>query len=249
MKKIGIVGFGFVGQAIYSSFKDTSQVFVYDKYKEQFNDQDILLDCDFLFICVPTPTTNGEQDASVIDDVFYYLTRKKYQGICIVKSTVLLSNIEPWLGKLNIVMNPEFLNQNTASEDFMHQKLIILGGEATDCCDVRELYNECFCLPGATYQFTSIEEAINFKYIHNTYHAYQVLFWNYVQESIGNSRKYVLFYEKLYGRKPILSQIAPDGKLGYGGKCFPKDVTALNDEKPHMLTEFMCTFNKKLRPK
>jgi len=108
------------------------------------------------------------------------------------------------------------------------------------------MYKEAFNFT-ADYHITSIQEAMDFKYIHNIYHAYNVLFWNYVQENFNNSRKHVSLYEKIYGKKPILSQIAPDGKLGYGGACFPKDIKAMDFNKPHELTKFMNQYNNRLR--
>jgi len=44
-----------------------------------------------------------------------------------------------------------------------------------------------------------------------------------------------------------LSKICADGKKGYGGACFPKDVNAYNSVKPDELTEFMRKYNLKLR--
>ena len=245
---IGIAGFGFVGQAIYAAAKSTDNVFVYDKYKEEHNDFDNISDCEYIFICLPSPTlSDGKQELSEISEVFNKLMNIDYEGIVIVKSTVIPEFLDEWSEALNIVANPEFLNQNFAAHDFEYQTLVLLGGDATHCCDVRDMYAEEFHLPNAEYHITTIYEAMEFKYVHNTYHAYNVLFWNYVQQVYGNARKHTALYQLLYNRVPIMSQVAADGKLGYGGACFPKDVMAAEGYNPHALTKFMIEYNKKLR--
>jgi len=54
-------------------------------------------------------------------------------------------------------------------------------------------------------------------------------------------------YHKIVPTRNEMSQIAADGKLGFGGSCFPKDVAAFEEERPHELTKFMIAYNKKLR--
>lgn len=250
MVKICIAGFGFVGQAVYASLQPGKVAPIYDRYKPQFSDISKLTDSELIFCCVPTPMdkTTGEQDFSEVEFLLRHLQHEKYQGIVVVKSTVLPGNIAPWAGKLKIVVNPEFLNQNSAADDFRNQPVVILGGEAIDCHRVEQLYGNFFRLADPSYQYMSVAEACWFKYLHNVYHAYQVLFWNFAHDLTGNSRKYTALYEKLYGRKPILSQVCADGLPGYGGACFPKDVNALWNEYNHPLTIFMRTYNRMLRP-
>jgi len=248
--KMAIAGFGFVGQAVYAGAKRPEVITIYDRYKEGYDEFSELLDCDFVFCCLPSPMDpeTGQQDFTEINYLLQELEKETYEGIVIIKSTVLYNNIAPWFDKLNIVLNPEFLNQNTAFDDFKNQNLAIIGANALLGCEVREMYTDAFNLQETTFQIITPEEACWFKYLHNIYHAYQVLFWNYVHQLTGNSRKYTMLYEKLYNRKPILSQVCTDGQPGYGGACFPKDVNALANKHPHLLTEFMCRFNTKLRP-
>ena len=247
MGKIGIAGFGFVGQALYLSIKDKENVVIFNK-KPGYNTIGELMQSDIIFVCLPTPMLDeGKQDTGSIGQLMVALAAKGYTGVVAIKSTVLYSTVQPWIGPLNIVVNPEFLNQNTAASDFKQQKLIILGGTANHCSIVIDYYRKCFDIDGHEYIVVPHVEACNFKYLHNIYHAYQVLFWNYVYELTGNHRKYALMYEKLTGIKPLLSQVCADGKMGYGGACFPKDIHAMQYDSPHILTEYMCEFNKLLR--
>ena len=171
--KIGIAGCGgFVGQAVYGSVNTEAKkdIVLYDpiKFPEESNWDDVLL-CSHLFLCLPTPMRTdhdyGTQDFSIYIDVLGDLIKANYKGIVIIKSTVLYDNIAPFLSsKLNIVMNPEFLNARSAREDFQNQKLIILGGRIDHTESVENLYDECFILDCPEYLHCSHREAIEAKY-------------------------------------------------------------------------------------
>ena len=250
MSKIGLAGFGFVGQALYAAAKCDCIDVIHDPPKRK-NNFDKLLKCTHIFCCMPSPSTKSlSQDFSIYEKFLSSLVKAKYLGIVIIKSTVLFSNVKPYLSVLNIVMNPEFLNQNTAIKDFKDQKIIILGGNVDNCMSVKDLYNQYFSFSNVpTYEFCSAEEATQIKYMHNIYHAYKVLFWNYVLETTGNHRKIFGLYSKLTGNTFEMQHVGADGKLGYGGACFPKDVQAFGFENPHELTEFMKKYNARLRGK
>jgi UDP-glucose 6-dehydrogenase len=245
--KIGIAGFGFVGQALYGSIRQGVKLVVYDKYKLTdyvFND---LLECDIIFACLPTLSKSDGQDAGPYQDFFKDLINAKYKGIIVIKSTILYSNVQPYEDQLKIVHNPEFLNQNTSVSDFKNQEIIILGGRIDYTKIVQSIYQSYFSLNvDINYEFCSLEEAINFKYVHNVYHAYKVLFWNMIHEELGNSRKYSDLYHKVVKRNE-LSRVCADGKKGYGGDCFLKDVKAFDCDSPNTLTDYMIKYNTELR--
>jgi len=248
---IGIAGFGFVGQAMYSCLKikdyGYNALAIYDPPKG-FSNIKKLSETKAIFCCLPSPMReDGSQDFSAYAGLFTSLIAIGYQGIVVVKSTVLYSNIQPYLDVLHIVMNPEFLNQNTADEDFKNQKIIILGGRADWCAAVEKLYESYFELNNPAFFRCTEQEAIDIKYTHNVYHAYKVLFWNYIQDTCGNRRKIFSAYSKITGNTFEMQNICADGLPGYGGACFPKDVHAVHSDKFHELTEFMTKYNKKLR--
>lgn len=226
MKKIGVIGAGFVGNAVIQNLNDEVEVMVYDIDNNKSNAQiyDVLEECYFIFLCLPTNMSeDGTQDFSAYQSFFDSLS--VFDGltnIFIIKSTVLYENIKPYLDKYNIVMNPEFLNANSSVEDFREQKQIILGGNPLQMKEIKELYLTYFKFSDLFVEFVymSYEEAINLKYMHNIYHAYKVLFWNFVQERTGNARLYAKHYKKIrQGLDSEMSQISPDGKMGYGGAC------------------------------
>ena len=249
--KTAIVGFGNVGQAMYHIIKDKGVVSIYDKNLRHYSEPKVLLGSEIVFICLPTPNhPSGEQDVSAFIDFFEYIEEvqhneaSEWHPIFVIKSTILFDNLAPYLDKFRIVMNPEFLNQNSAFSDSQNQKIVILGGHIDLLDKVEKFYVEQTCVE-ATYEYMSIKEAIDFKYIRNIYGAYKVLFWNWVQEQTGDARKMAELYNKL--PQGEMSTVAADGKPGYGGACFVKDVAARHNEFPHELTAFMQNYNGRLR--
>lgn len=248
---IGIAGFGFVGQAVYGSIRGASRnwVHIYDPGRGLCN-KNLLKECEIIFCCLPTPQKllDGSQDFSYYDKFFNEDIDTSYKGILVIKSTVLYSNISKYLDKYNIVINPEFLNQNSAVSDFKNQKIIILGGLINNCTNVQLCYENTFYFNNKiSYEFCTHKEAIAAKYMHNIYHAYKVLFWNYVHGTCGNHRKVFDLYSKITGNTFEMSNICADGTPGFGGSCFPKDVAAFNLEYPNKLTDFIIEYNKQLR--
>ena len=246
--RIGIIGYGFVGQAVHSCMDQSRTVVVINDPAKGYGG-DVLKDTKAVFVCLPTPMReDGTQDTKTLGEWLHKLSQ--YDGVIIIKSTVVPSVIGSLPVNGRIVMNPEFLNANSAVNDFFEQKLIVLGGHMNDCLEVRSIYEKNFILSGTPrYEYMSRMEAVQIKYMHNVYHAFKSLFWNYVYDVTGNHRKIADIYKKL--RKDVVdnefTRVCTDGKRGYGGACFTKDVAAWNAEFPHELTKFMISYNKSIR--
>lgn len=257
-KNVGIFGYGFVGQALHASLKPHNvndiDVTIFDPIKTKKRFHGIICDTlDIVFICVPTP----ENDLSYIDSVIDELAFNRYDGIVVIKSTIthksLVSLLEEkrikYMHKhnhdLKIVVNPEFLNQNTYIEDGQNQKYIVLGGDYQYTKQVEELYNLTkLQFKSPKYEHCTIEDAINFKFTRNLYGAYKVLFWEFIQDRTGNARKMAQMLENI--PQGEMSQVGMDGFRGFGGACFPKDLANFHNEEVHILTEFMIDYNESL---
>jgi len=243
--KVGIWGYGFVGQAQHHIIHSDVNITIYDFAEKYCDNQSRLLDTDLIFICLPTPEhVSGAQDASIVTLALQYLYNKKYQGTVVVKSTTLWSNLTPYEEILNLCYNPEFLNQNSSFEDAETQNTIILGGRPDTVKSVAQFYREYTSLI-ADFEYMTIKEASDFKYTRNMYSAYKALFWEFIQDTTGNARKMGSLYSKI-PLKDVYS-VGMDGYRGYGGACLPKDVNAWNADHQHELTKFMIEFNKKLQ--
>src|SRR5690554_6503263 len=193
--KIGIVGFGYVGQALFHAVAPKIDCAIYDIAHKDLNDIKVLEGAEAIFIALPTPNdTNGRQDPSALHDFINaydqaFIEREGKQPLFIIKSTILHENIKPHLDARRVVISPEFLSQNSAKEDCLNQKTIIIGGRADLAREAEKVYRQCTRID-CSFEFMSAEEAINFKYIRNIYGAYKVLFWNWVHEQTGNARRY-----------------------------------------------------------
>ena len=229
--KVGVIGFGFVGEAQAFAFSPISNVKVYDIDKRKStNSLEETLKCKFIFVCVPTPMKkNGEQDTSFIEDVF----KKAVSGpIYIIKSTVLpgtTNNLIKKYNKLNIIFSPEFLTERTAKLDMITQARIILGGKKDLTSKCKKLFEERFM--NKTIIETDSTTAEFIKYMNNTFFASKVSIMNEfyrLAKKIGvdwNNALYGFVTDHRIGDSH-LNVPGPDGKLGFGGACFPKDINA-----------------------
>jgi len=238
---IGIVGLGFVGSSVYAAIRDKNDVLFHDPNKIGSTPLSILVEkCEVLFICVPTPSDkNGIVDINIFNDVISKLSN--YRGLIVVKSTIPEKYIPD-----NVVYNPEFLNERTHLEDFKNQNYIVLGGEIDNTYKAEMFYKQYFDLDFNCIKFEhcSIKEASNLKYFNNIYGAYKILFWEFVHDITGDSRKISNMMKNL--PDPRMDIVGLDGARGYGGACFPKDIDAFHAEHRHPLTKFMKEFNQSL---
>jgi nucleotide sugar dehydrogenase len=239
--RIGIVGKGFVGGALYDNFKDCFDVAVWDSVEEKrtLNSFESFVDwSDIIFVCVPTPMKDsGECDISIVEDVvgkIANLDRRKY---VVIKSTVTPGTTSELAERHNMVIgfNPEFLTEANAYNDFRYQPLIILGTDDTGLGTVMaQIYYEFNAKVDNVAHVIqrSTKEAELFKYLANSFLATKVIFANEfkklcdkVDVDYGRIAEVAVLDKRLghtHWRVP-----GPDGKLGFGGSCFPKDTSAL----------------------
>ena len=125
MDKIGVVGLGNVGNAVRIGFESKGyEVLSYDNSKNCNSSlPELAARCDFVFICVPTPTGPGGQDLTILDEVMdslaEYIPVKTHwdsihstvKHVLVIKSTVIPGTCDNYATKwqdLPIVYNPEF---------------------------------------------------------------------------------------------------------------------------------------------
>jgi UDPglucose 6-dehydrogenase len=131
---------------------------------------------------------------------------------------------------LEIVFCPEFLTERTAKLDMLTQARIVLGGEKRDTKKVKELFEQRFMNRHIIETDPTTAELI--KYMNNTFFATKVSIINefkLLADKLGANWKDALYGFTSDGRigDSHLHVPGPDGRLGYGGTCFPKDVNAL----------------------
>ena len=228
---IGISGHGYVGESQSFAFSPSFNVRVYDKDSlKSTHSLNEVLESNFIFVCVPTPMKkDGSQDLSYIENFF----ESAIDGpTYIIKSTVIPGTTDFLNNKfknLKIIFSPEFLTERTAKLDILTQTRIILGGDKSLTNKVRKIYNIRF--KNKTVIETDSLTAEYIKYMNNTFFASKVSIMN---EFYRFAKHLGVDWDKaLYGfvsdqriGDSHLNVPGPDGKLGFGGTCFPKDINA-----------------------
>jgi len=230
--KVGVIGNGFVGEAICFAFSSIADMYIYDTDPSRcLSDIESVHNCDFVFVCLPTPMyEDGSQDLSYVESAF---EKAKDKAVYILKSTVLpgtTENLTNQYPNLKIIFSPEFLTERTAKLDMLTQSRIILGGELSLTEKVKTLFNERFKIKNIIQTDSKTAELT--KYMNNTFFATKVSIMNEFKllcDKVGAKWEDALKGFVSDGRigDSHLNVPGHDGKLGYGGTCFPKDVNAL----------------------
>ena len=190
--RIGIIGVGFVGSAVLTSSHRCIEICTYDKFHPVRTSNWIRASLtDLCFVCVPTPTSNSEQDLSAVVDACKTLRKLSvdgYKGVVVIKSTVLPGSMR-WLQnhfpKLRLVHNPEFLCERSAAIDYANQKVMLLSGKLEDIRVVRVYADLCLKIETSHYSET-FEHTEYAKYIHNCILPVKLSFLNEIYDLIGN---------------------------------------------------------------
>lgn len=229
---VGVIGNGFVGEGQAFAFSPTCEIKIFDKNPlKSINALNEVLESDFIFVCVPTPMKkDGTQDLSFIENVFESATKGP---IYIIKSTVLpgsTKKLQDKFNELDIVFSPEFLTERTAKLDMLTQTRIIFGGDKILTKKCEELFTQRFM--NRTFIHTDSTTAEYIKYMNNNFFAAKVSIMNEyyrLGKIIGIDWKTALhgFAADQRIGDSHLHVPGPDGKFGFGGTCFPKDINAL----------------------
>jgi UDPglucose 6-dehydrogenase len=182
-----------------------------------------------LFVCVDTPPTySGDADLSRVEAVLNELGDSSEHAL-VMKSTVPVGtgrSIQRRRPGTGYVSNPEFLKEGTAVEDFMKPDRVVVGadeGSEEFARRVADLYESV----GAPVVQTDVASAEMIKLASNAFLATKISFINEianVSEELGADVSEVARGMGLDDR--IGPRFLRAG-IGYGGSCFPKDVSAL----------------------
>jgi len=234
---VGLIGNGFVGNAIYHNLKDNNDFLIYDKDPSRSTAAHIREVCHgtkIIFVALPTPMyPDGRCDLSIILNAMAQIACWYNDNIVILKSTVppgTCDQIQKIHEKIRMVFSPEFLTEKNSIEDFKNCNRVIFGGDEKDVLLCEELFKKSF--PDKDYLRTDATTAEVVKYFLNTFLATKVSFANEMYdmcEAVGVSYDHMLemaLYDKRLTKTHFLVP-GPDGDRGFGGTCFPKDLNAL----------------------
>ena len=248
--KIGIIGYGWIGQATKKLFPSAQ---IYDKFIPEY--QLPLYECDLAFLAVPTPWTGGPGlDCSAVEDAI---------ANCGCDFIVIRSATQPGFADemakkyhKRIVVQPEYLGETTNhpmlnmdSRDFM-----ILGGDPEDRRLVIDCYATVYNANIKIRQVTRLEAEI-IKFSENRAIFYKVMQCQELYDACEAAGvDYYTIRDAVYGDDPRMNLwwtfVYPD-RRGADSKCIPKDVYAwcswaesvgLDPEA----TKLLLDYNKKL---
>ena len=248
---IGLIGNGFVGEAVHENLRQHYDFVIYDRKPEKSNCasiSDVTKDSSIIFVALPTPMNmDGECDLSIIFDAFDEISKCYNDNIIVIKSTILpgtCRKISQKYPEIRIVFSPEFLTEANHVEDFKNCNRMIFGGDSSNTSECVSLFKKVF--PNKSYFTTDWETAEMVKYFINTFLATKVSFANEMKQvcdAIGTNYDSILrlvLFDHRIGQTHFQVP-GPDGYRGFGGKCFPKDLNAMihlcltNDINPVIL--------------
>lgn len=244
--KIGIIGVGFVGGATAEVFKKVHDVYLYDRYKKPYNGlgniEAVARNSEVIFLSVPTPMQNsGAIDYEPINHSLSFLTetakavgRNPKDIVVTVRSTAVSGTTDALSGKYSFkfAFNPEFLKERTALEDMLNTNRIVIGANDAETRQaVKNVYLPLFPEDKVNYIMVTTKEAEMIKYAANVMLAVQIAGANEIYQICQAAgieydaiKKTILLDERIGMNIDVPG---PDGDLGFGGKCFPKDLNAL----------------------
>lgn len=263
--KIAIIGMGVVGRAVASGVKnwmspDTFSLCTYDKFhSDRTHNWKDFLQTGICFVCVSTPTTATGQDLDAVVETMKMLEASIYNGVVVIKSTVEPGTMDSLARRypgLRLVHNPEFLSEKTANKDFELQQSVLLSGKPEDAIVASNFYQLSPFVATVRYsdQYKTTEFA---KYIHNCVLAVKLSFLNEMYDLIDSPVVYegATQMAALFGNLGTHFKVpGTDGKRGWAGMCFPKDMLALQayaqqEAKVVPTIRGAIETNKKHRPK
>ena len=248
-QKIGIVGNGFVGSAVQYGFSPNvgvdAEVRVYDvnSSKSTHTLEETVNKSDFIFLSVPTPANkDGSINIDILDKALNDINEvSERDNIVLVRSTVIPGTTRELQSKytqLNLLFNPEFLTERSAKFDFINQSRFIVGssGQSINMMSaerftdlIRDRFGDCVAVLETNY-----ETAEMIKYMNNCFFATKISFMNEMHQIAEKSN--VNWDDAVAGfvadgriGHSHLGVPGHDGKFGFGGSCFPKDIQAMID--------------------
>ena len=245
--KIGIAGYGFLGQAHEGVLKDYHDIIISDPALKHYGD---LRQADAIIVCVSTP--QGSHGGCHMDNVYEVIEDSPDIPI-LIKSTI---SLEGWdmlrhvFPNKQLTFSPEFLRAASALEDFRNNDTILLGGGNTG------FWADIFVKAMGNINVTvaNPKELIVTKYARNTFLALKVAYFNQLYDLCKESgidyeqvRKYTILDNRIGESHTTITD-----ERGFGGHCFPKDANALikTAEKDNIdlsLLKEAVSYNAKIR--
>jgi UDPglucose 6-dehydrogenase len=190
---------------------------------------DVLGHARLLFCCVDTPPTySGDADLSRIHSVVAELPEGSEHAL-VMKSTVPAgtgASIRRGHPSLAYVSCPEFLKEGSAVADFLNPDRVVIGADQGDEW-AAEAVAEVYRPLGSELVRTDVASAEMVKLASNAFLATKISFINEIANVCEEVGADVTEVSRGMGLDERIGPQFLNAGIGYGGSCFPKDVSAL----------------------
>lgn len=222
---------------------DLLQTALESQLLEATTDVDYVIEkSDVIFICVGTPSLpDGSMNYEYVEEAARNIGRilKKQQKfkVIIVKSTCIPGTTTNHVGPIieqesglkvqigfGLGMNPEFLREGVAVNDFLYPDRVVIGVSDENTKDIMMQCYEGFIAPFVIVDPTSAEMI---KYAANTFLATKISFFNEMANLAEKFEADISVITEAVGMDHRISEKFMNSGIGWGGSCFPKDIRAL----------------------
>ena len=195
--------------------------------------REVTSQADVVFVCVDTPPMySGDADLSRVEQVIAELPEDTRDVVLVMKSTVPVGTGRRLralldargLEHVGYASNPEFLKEGAAIADFMSPDRIVVGAEDERSLDIVAALHRPL---EAQVVRTDVATAEMIKYASNAFLATKISFINEIANVCEETGADVEVVAEGMGLDKRIGQAFLRAGIGFGGSCFPKDVSAL----------------------
>lgn len=198
------------------------------------DNREAMTSAEVVFCCVNTPTgSDGVTDLSAVMSVAEdFANHHAQDAVFVIKSTVpagTAAKVRAVIGaESGIASNPEFLAESTAIRDTLTPSRIVIGADTPVTFDIVKRVYEPIIATGAHVVTCDCTTAEVIKTAANSFLATRISFMNEIANYCNAVGADPMGVAQGMGFDPRIGAVRPG--VGYGGGCFPKDVTALLSE-------------------
>jgi UDPglucose 6-dehydrogenase len=235
--KIAIVGYGYVGKAMFRFFSSKYECVWYDPFIEGSCSQSDVNSCDMSVLCVFTPSgADGSCDVSILEDVMSWVQTP----LILIKSTIApgtVDHLKTIYPDKHVCFSPEYIGESeycTGKYDFNKEvartDFVTVGGDSKDVDAIFSILGPLMG-PNKRYLRATAREAEIAKYMENCFFASKLVFcYEFEQICRAQDVSYSAVRELWLADPRIGSShtsVFSHNKAPFSGKCLPKDLAAI----------------------
>lgn len=237
MKKVAIVGRGYVGKSYQKLFPDAYVYYRHGNEQSTKDSREKVNNCDLVLVCVPTPMKeDGSCDTSIVEEVIGWIETP----LILIKSTIppgTTRRLKELTGK-HICHSPEYVGEGGYFVPFwkyvhptepIYHDFMIIGGDPKDREEILQIF---YPILGASKTYYQTDETTSelIKYMENCSIAAKVTLCNEFYELariFGVNYSQVREGFVLDKRHGNMFTLMYENRRGFDGKCLPKDINSI----------------------